>query len=130
MVVAAIFEKVGIDPLRKVYNLASLNNNATPSLDEFIQATGKKFGKLGKGGLVDVDSTCRIIIRDWNDGKIAYYTQAPVESIEEQSTIVAQWAPEFTTVAATALGDAEMDEEEAGVVDHPPRDDSEALDEE
>lgn len=40
--------------------------------DEYdtIELIGKKLGRLAKGGVVDIDSTSRIIIKDWQTGKI------------------------------------------------------------
>jgi len=35
-----------------------------------IEALGKKKGFLGKGGKVDIDRTARLILRDWQTGKI------------------------------------------------------------
>ncbi len=39
-------------------------------VEEFIEALGKAKGFLGKGGVVDVDRTARIVLRDWQLGKI------------------------------------------------------------
>lgn len=35
-----------------------------------IEKLGKKKGFLGKGGKIDIDRTARIILRDWQEGKI------------------------------------------------------------
>jgi len=39
-------------------------------VDELIEELGKKKGFLGKGGVVDVDRTARLILRDWQEGRI------------------------------------------------------------
>ena len=39
-------------------------------VDKLIEELGKKKGFLGKGGVVDVDRTARLILRDWQEGKI------------------------------------------------------------
>ncbi len=39
-------------------------------VDNFIQELGKKKNMLSKGGVVDEDRTARIILRDWQEGKI------------------------------------------------------------
>jgi len=39
-------------------------------VEEFIEELGKKKGFLGKGGVVDVDRTARIVLRDWQRGDI------------------------------------------------------------
>ncbi|MFH0711831.1 MAG: GTPase [archaeon] len=39
-------------------------------VDKLIEELGKKKGFLGKGGVVDVDRTARLILRDWQEGRI------------------------------------------------------------
>jgi hypothetical protein len=39
-------------------------------VEEFIEELGKKKGFLGKGGKVDVDRTSRIVLRDWQEGRV------------------------------------------------------------
>ena len=39
-------------------------------VEKFIEELGKKKGFLGKGGVVDVDRTARLILRDWQEGRI------------------------------------------------------------
>jgi len=39
-------------------------------VEKLIEKLGKEKGFLGKGGKVDVDRTARIILRDWQTGKI------------------------------------------------------------
>ncbi|XP_047962392.1 guanine nucleotide-binding protein-like NSN1 isoform X2 [Salvia hispanica] len=54
-------------------------------------------GKLKKGGGVDVDATARIILHDWNEGKIPYYTMPPTRNADEPSEarIVTEIRKEF-----------------------------------
>jgi len=40
------------------------------SVEDFIEALGKKKGFLGKGGKVDVDRSARLVLRDWQEGRI------------------------------------------------------------
>ena len=39
-------------------------------VEAFIEELGRKRGFLGKGGVVDVDRTARIVLRDWQEGRI------------------------------------------------------------
>ena len=39
-------------------------------VDRLIEELGRKKGFLGKGGVVDIDRTARLILRDWQEGKI------------------------------------------------------------
>jgi ribosome biogenesis GTPase A len=51
--------------LEKFYSIEVLND-----VDAMIEQIGKKKGFLKKGGEVDVDRTSRMILKDWQEGKI------------------------------------------------------------
>ncbi|EXC24184.1 Guanine nucleotide-binding protein-like 3-like protein [Morus notabilis] len=67
------------------------------SVDDFLQKVATVRGKLKKGGVVDVESAARIVLRDWNEGKIPYYTMPPVRTQDEPSEarIVSELSKEF-----------------------------------
>ncbi|KAI9124360.1 hypothetical protein K1719_004282 [Acacia pycnantha] len=67
------------------------------SVDDFLQKVATVRGKLKKGGIVDVEATARIILHDWNEGKIPYYSLPPVRNQGEPSEakIVSEFAKEF-----------------------------------
>jgi nuclear GTP-binding protein len=45
--------------------------------EEFLTILAKKMGKLGKGGEPDFTTTARIVLYDWQRGRIPYYTAPP-----------------------------------------------------
>ena len=51
--------------IRKFYDIKSDGD-----MNDLIEELGEKRRFLGKGGKVDVDRTARIILRDWQEGKI------------------------------------------------------------
>lgn len=67
------------------------------SVDDFLQKVATVRGKLKKGGIVDIDATARIVLHDWNEGKIPYYTTPPIRNPEEPSEakIVSEFGKEF-----------------------------------
>ncbi|XP_027186493.1 guanine nucleotide-binding protein-like NSN1 [Cicer arietinum] len=67
------------------------------TVDEFLQNVATVRGKLKKGGIVDIDSAARIVLHDWNEGKIPYYTMPPVRDQGEPSEakIVSEFSKEF-----------------------------------
>ncbi|XP_043706384.1 guanine nucleotide-binding protein-like NSN1 isoform X2 [Telopea speciosissima] len=68
------------------------------SLDDFLQKVATVRGKLKKGGVVDVEATARIILHDWNEGKIPYYTMPPSRKRDEhleEATVVSELGKEF-----------------------------------
>ncbi|KAK6143995.1 hypothetical protein DH2020_020815 [Rehmannia glutinosa] len=67
------------------------------SVDDFLQKVATVRGKLKKGGIVDVNAAARIVLHDWNEGKIPYYTMPPKRNVEEPSEakIVSELGKEF-----------------------------------
>ncbi|KAL0284219.1 UNVERIFIED_CONTAM: Guanine nucleotide-binding protein-like NSN1 [Sesamum angustifolium] len=67
------------------------------SVDDFLIKVATVRGKLKKGGIVDVDAAARIVLHDWNEGKIPYYTMPPTRNSEEPSEakIVTELGKEF-----------------------------------
>lgn len=57
-----------------------------------------KRGKMKKGGVPDLGTAARTILKDWTSGAIPYYTlppAAPAASIHDSAEIVSSWAKEF-----------------------------------
>ena len=44
---------------------------------DFLIAVARSRGRLKKGGVPDLYGACRMILRDWNAGRIPYYTIPP-----------------------------------------------------
>jgi len=44
---------------------------------EFLSMFAKRLGKLKKGGIPDILAAAKIILQDWNSGKITFYTHPP-----------------------------------------------------
>ncbi|KAL5794830.1 hypothetical protein ACOSP7_003424 [Xanthoceras sorbifolium] len=67
------------------------------SVDDFLQKVASVRGKLKKGGVVDVEAAARIVLHDWNEGKIPYYTMPPTRDQGEPSEtrIVSELGKEF-----------------------------------
>ncbi|KAL8489861.1 hypothetical protein ACS0TY_025663 [Phlomoides rotata] len=57
------------------------------SVDDFLQKVATVRGKLKKGGVLDIGATARIVLHDWNEGKIPYYTMPPTRNAEEPSEV-------------------------------------------
>lgn len=46
---------------------------------DFLLKIARKMGKLAKGGVADLKAAAKLIVEDWNKGKIKYYTPVPSE---------------------------------------------------
>ncbi|CAI2164542.1 3340_t:CDS:2 [Funneliformis geosporum] len=66
--------------------------------NEFLLLLARQRGKLRRGGIPDIDSAAKIVLHDWNSGKIPYYTVPPTtakDNVILDSTIVSTWSKEF-----------------------------------
>lgn len=71
---------------------------------ELLQAIATSRGKLKRGGAVDVEAAARIVLQDWNSGKIAYYTMPPTREVvvEGSSVVVPAYSVEFDSESVFA----------------------------
>ncbi|XP_038704400.1 guanine nucleotide-binding protein-like NSN1 isoform X2 [Tripterygium wilfordii] len=65
-------------------------------VDDFLYKVATVRGKLKKGGIVDVEAAARIVLHDWNEGKIPYFTMPPTRKQEpSEANIVSELGKEF-----------------------------------
>ncbi len=95
--VGAVREMVGRcgkKTLLALYKIADYAN-----ADEFLYRVAQKRGKLGKGGVPDMPAAARCVLRDWNAGKIPFYTLPPDEAAEnaqyENVKLVSDFGKDF-----------------------------------
>ncbi|KAH7669368.1 P-loop containing nucleoside triphosphate hydrolase protein [Dioscorea alata] len=67
--VKKILDLCPAERLMSLYKLPSFS-----FVDDFLCKVATLRGKLKKGGIVDVEAAARIVLHDWNEGKIPYYT--------------------------------------------------------
>ncbi len=66
--------------------------------NEFLLHLARQRGKLKRGGIPDIDLAAKIVLQEWNVGKIPYYTIPPKtakNNVILDSTIVSTWSKEF-----------------------------------
>ena len=96
---------------------------AFEDVDDFLRAVGKARGVLKKGGVPDMLAAARVVLSDWNGGRIPYYTTPPERGDAKDrkhaaAEVVGDWGKEF---------DAEKvfrDEENAVIAGLPELDDA------
>ena len=77
-VVSKIFKKMSQDYLFKTYELdISVLKGSELTIEKILYLIGEKLKKYKKGGIVDLDKAARLVINDWNAGKLKYYTVPP-----------------------------------------------------
>lgn len=93
--IALILTRTPIEQMMALYGIQRFEN-----VTDFLTKIGRRSGKLKRGGVVDVDSAARLVIKDWNQGKIPFYTLPPQELQSKSQemgdiSLVSCWAPEF-----------------------------------
>jgi len=90
--VVAIMARVPRSHLMLQYGVGTFTDAA-----EFLAKLAMQLGKLKKGGVPDRDLAARIVLGDWNTGKIKYCTHPPESSQSNgASEIVSEFAKEFS----------------------------------
>ncbi|KAG7400903.1 Guanine nucleotide-binding protein-like 3 [Phytophthora boehmeriae] len=63
---------------------------------QFLVLVAQTKGKLGKGGIPDRGAAARIVLQDWNRGKLPFFTPPPDQSVEVLDTqLVTSFGAEF-----------------------------------
>ena len=78
--IQGILDRVNHEILKKIYKIDSWIDT-----EDFVKQCAKKYGKLVKGGEPDYKATAKIIILDWQKGKIPYYIEPPKEEINVEN---------------------------------------------
>jgi len=91
--VVAILSRVPREHIMMQYRIGHFKDCA-----EFLSLVALSHGKLLRGGIPDRHMAARMILGDWNTGKIKYFTHPPEQSSPESflgAEIVEQFASEF-----------------------------------
>jgi nuclear GTP-binding protein len=120
--------------LTDVYDIPALLPNRADGdfTTDFLVQVARKRGRLGRGGIPNVNAAAMTVVNDWRDGRIQGWVEPPSltgeskngagkpalknageeESMPDQKKIVTEWAAEFKIEglwgddAADAEGDA------------------------
>ena len=77
-VVGKILKKMSQEYFLNTYNLdISILKGSELTIEKIVYLVGEKMKKYKKGGIVDLDKSARIIINDWNLGRLKYYSVPP-----------------------------------------------------
>lgn len=94
--------------LMDVYGLPPLMTTGEDATTDFLVQVARKRGRLGKGGVPNINSAAMTVLMDWRDGRIQGWVDAPVIGVADASKpadaadetgdrkeIVKEWAKEF-----------------------------------
>jgi len=87
-----IVSRVAKRELMKAFKIPSFSTG-----DEFLELVAKTRGKLLKGGVSDTITAAKVVLQDWNSGKIPFFTSPPQrEGAEhEKVNLVNSWGSDF-----------------------------------
>lgn len=71
-----ILKKVNKSQLLIQYEIADFS-----TATEFLINVAMRRGKLGKGGIVDLEASARLVLTDWTSGKIQYFIHPPDDEV-------------------------------------------------
>lgn len=112
-----------IAKMLEVYGITSLFPTNGDKTTDFLIQVARKRGRLGKGGVPNIESAAMTVINDWRDGRIQGWANAPVLSVNAEvsaaapdaptadtTQVVTEWAKEFKIEGL--WGNGEGDDEE------------------
>lgn len=71
-VVEALLNRCSMENLVEIYEIPLFKD-----CDEFLFHIASKHGHFKKGGVPDLQTAARTVLRNWNNGKIIYYCEPP-----------------------------------------------------
>ncbi|WRT65628.1 uncharacterized protein IL334_002573 [Kwoniella shivajii] len=104
--VEVILTKVDPSQLQKLYNIPPYDD-----VKDFLIKMALTRGRLGKGGIPDLEGSAVQVLRDWNSGKILYHTVPPAI---HPSSAPTQKPSATSTVLPTGEDDVQMDGDKVG----------------
>ena len=95
----AILERVKVEHMQKTYGLETWADS-----NDFLERVAQKTGRLLKGGEPDISQVARMVLNDWQRGKLPYFTLPPAAGAEDTSEKVEadEKAEEMTDEASAA----------------------------
>jgi len=77
----------------------------------FLSLLAVRYGKLKKGGKPNVTAAAKSVLKDWNSGKICYYTRPPQrKNVHLESKIVTEMSEEFDWSSLDQINQQSLEE--------------------
>lgn len=108
--IEAILARVKKDDLIFLYKIPDFSK-----VNDFLQKIAQRFGRLKKGGGLDINAASKKVLTDWNIGKIKYTTQPPeIHQMPSHisAEIVSKMSEGFNIDLLQSDDDMEAEEEE------------------
>lgn len=144
--VSLLLRRLSVSPdmlqkLLDVYDIAALMPSKADGdiVTDFLLQVARKRGRLGRGGVPNLNSAAMAVITDWRDGRIQGFVEPPVLSVQskdatpgtkseaknagdeeivpDQKEIVTEWAAEFKLEGLWGDGGASADKAEVDAME-------------
>ncbi|KAJ5637507.1 Nuclear GTP-binding protein NUG1 [Penicillium lividum] len=114
-----------IGKMLEVYGITHLFPTNGDKTTDFLIQVARKRGRLGKGGVPNIESAAMTVINDWRDGRIQGWANAPVLPVNtvvdagntvdsgpaaDTTRVVTEWAKEFKIEGLWGNGEGDEDE--------------------
>jgi nuclear GTP-binding protein len=121
--VEAVLQRCRAEHLAKHYGVSSWTSHV-----DFLEQLATKTGKLRKGGEPDIHTAAKIVLHDWQRGKIPFYTLPAGEACDrttmeasqgkmkiENQSLSAQKGLSCSLVPATSVSPPKIEEDNTGI---------------
>jgi nuclear GTP-binding protein len=114
-----------IQKMLDLYGIQALFPSGGDKTTDFLVQVARKRGRLGKGGIPNIESAAMTVINDWRDGRIQGWANAPALSVvastdapaaaaaepgADTAQVVTEWAKEFKIEGLWGNGEGEDEE--------------------
>lgn len=105
-----------LSSLLKTYEIPALLPSSDGDLTiDFLVQVARKRGRLGKGGVPNLNGAAMGVLSDWRDGRVQGWVEAPAEQNSgDVKTVVKEWAKEFKLEGLWGGEGGEEEEKEEG----------------
>jgi len=115
--VGAAWQVVARCTMQQLQEAYGLEGTKFEDAEQFLFLVAQKRGKLLRGGVPDVEGAAKIVLKDWNDGRIAYCSDPPVDvaasDLRGEAEVLSKWSQEFDVEKLLNAPEVELDEEGA-----------------
>ncbi|OIW34754.1 hypothetical protein CONLIGDRAFT_639093 [Coniochaeta ligniaria NRRL 30616] len=91
-----------MDKLAAVYDLPPLVTDRGDATTDFLVQVARKRGRLGRGGVPNLNAAAMTVVTDWRDGRIQGWNEAPVLAVADAATAAGEKTGESGEVVADA----------------------------
>ncbi|XP_065843289.1 nucleolar GTP-binding protein 2-like isoform X1 [Oscarella lobularis] len=107
--IPAVLERAKGDYIKQTYKVAKWE-----SAEDFLKQLASKSGKLLKGGEPDIDTVAKMVLNDWQRGKIPYFVKPPVKVKHQKNTEVSGEGATSSKETVESIEDVDGSGEEEG----------------